>query len=161
MSRINKWDKQAIVKAIMDDVPAPDRKKRRDELQAAIVKVMSPEARKLYKSCPSALRTYHVGDVTYDGCNWATRDVIVGDVKEVVINELKEKYLVEDRAFNEARYALKGAIEACNTYKQLMTRLPEFEKYYPKPDAKGTNLPALANVVADLSKLGWPKGASK
>ena len=161
MSRITKWDKEAIVKAIMADVPAPDRKKRKEELQAAIVKAMSPEARKLYKTCPSALRTYHVGDVTYDGCNWSSRDVIVGDVVEVVVNELKEKYLAEDRVFNDARYALKRAIEGCSSYKQLMARLPEFEKYYPKPDAKSTNLPALANVVADLSKLGWPKGASK
>jgi hypothetical protein len=160
MSRITKYDRQAIVRAIMADVPTPDKKKRREELQAAIVKAMSPEARKLYKSCPSALRTYHVGDVCYDGCDWDSRNVIVGDVKEVVVNEFKEKYLAEDRAVSDAQYALKGAIEACSTYKQLMTRLPEFEKYFPKPNAPTANLPALANVVADLSKLGWPKNTT-
>jgi hypothetical protein len=160
MSRINKWDKESIVRAIMADVPKPDKKKRKEELQAAIVKAMSPEARKLYKSCPSALRTYHLGDLIYDG-NWDSRNIVVGDVKEVVIDELAKKYKAEDEAQDAARRSLKGAIESCSTYKQLMTRLPEFEKYYPKPDAKGTNLPALANVVADLSKLGWPKGASK
>lgn len=161
MSRITKYDRQAIVKAIMADVPTPDKKKRRAELQAAIVKAMSPEARKLYNKTPSALRTYHLGEIIYDGCDWDSRNVIVGDVKNDAVDALAQKYKDEDSAVNDARYALKGAIEACSTYKQLMTRLPEFEKYYPKPDAPTANLPALANVVADLSKLGWPKGATK
>jgi phosphoglycolate phosphatase-like HAD superfamily hydrolase len=142
----------------MNDVPAPDKKKRHEELQAAIVKAMSPEARKLYKNCPEALRTYHVGDVCYDGCNWSTRNAIVGDVPNATVDELAQKYKDEDKKVSDARRSLQGAIEACSTYKQLMTRLPEFEKYYPKPDAPTANLPALANVVADLSKLGWPKG---
>jgi len=161
MTRITKCDKEAIVRAIMADVPKPDKKKRREELQAAIVKAMSPECRKIYKLCPSALRTYHLGDITYSDGNWSSREIIRGDVTEVVIDELCKKYKAEDEAFHSARMALKGAIESCSTYKQLMTRLPEFEKYYPKPDAKTANLPALANVVADLSKLGWPKGATK
>ena len=161
MSRINKYDKEAIVRAIMHDVPKPDKKKRKEELQAAVVKLMSPEARKLFKNCPRALRTHYLGDVIYDGFNWGSRDIVAGDVENDAIDKLKEKYEAEDRAVNDARRALKGAIEACSTYKQLMTRLPEFEKYYPKPDAKTANLPALANVVADLSKLGWPKGVSK
>lgn len=161
MTRITKWDKEAIVRAIMADVPKPDKTKRKAELQATIVKAMSPECRKVYNKTPSALRTYHLGDLVYDGCNWATREIIRGDVTEVVVDDLCKKYKAEDEAFHSARMALKGAIESCSTYKQLMTRLPEFEKYYPKPDVKTANLPALANVVADLSKLGWPKGATK
>ena len=159
MSRINKYEKESIVRAIMADVPTPDKAKRKAELQADIVKLMSPEARKLYKNTPDALRTYHLGDIIYDG-NWGSRDVIRGDVTTEAIDEMCKKYIAEDRAVINARNALKGAIEACSTYKQLMTRLPEFEKYYPKPDAKSSNLPALANVVADLSKLGWPKGTT-
>lgn len=159
MSRINKWDKEAIVRAIMADVPMPDKAKRKAELQADIVKLMSPEARKLYKNTPDALRTYHLGDIIYDG-NWSSRDIIRGDVPTEKIDEMCKKYKAEDEAVVSARRSLKGAIESCNTYKQLMTRLPEFEKYYPKPDAKSSNLPALANVVADLSKLGWPKGTT-
>jgi hypothetical protein len=161
MSRITKWDREAIVRAIMADVPKPDKKKRHEELQAALVKAMSPECRKVYNKTPSALRTHHLGDLIYDGCSWGTRDIVKGDVSEVVIDELCKKYKAEDEAHHDARRALKGAIEACSTYKQLMTRLPEFEKYYPKPDAKTANLPALANVVADLSKLGWPKSEVK
>ena len=160
MTRITKWDKEAIVKAIMADVPVPDKKKRKEELQAAVVKAMSPEARKLYKNCPDALRTKCIGELIYDG-TWSSRDIIVGDVKDNVVDTLTQKYKDEDRKLSDARYSLKGAIEACNTLKQLETRLPEFKKYYPTAAKPAANLPALANVVADLSKLGWPKGGKK
>lgn len=160
MSRITKYDKEAIVRAIMNDVPVVDKAKRKAELQANIVKLMSPECRKVFKNTPDALRTYHLGEIIYDG-NWSSRDIIRGDVPTEKVDELCEKYKEEDKQRHDVRVKIKGAIEACSTYKQLMTRLPEFEKYYPKPDAPATNLPALANVVADLSKLGWPKGAAK
>jgi hypothetical protein len=158
MSRITKWDKQAIVKAIMADVPKIDKKKRKEKLQADIVKAMSPEARKLYKNCPEALRTQCIGELIYDG-TWSSRDIIVGDVKGAVIDEMKKPYEAEDKKHREVEYQLKGAIEACTTIKQLNDRLPEFKKYFPTVEKPTANLPALANVVADLSKLGWPKGS--
>jgi hypothetical protein len=158
--RITKWDKQAIVKAVMADVPMPDKKKRKEELQAAVVKAMSPEARKLYTNCPEALRTQCIGELIYDG-SWSSRTIIVGDVKDAKIKELTQKYEAEDRRISGARDALKAAIEACTTLKQLNTRLPEFKKYFPTEQKPVANLPALANVVADLSKLGWPKGETK
>jgi hypothetical protein len=161
MSRITKWDKQAIVKAIMADVPAVDKRKRHDALQEAIVKAMSPEARKLYKNCPEALRTRHFGDLIYDGCNWNSRDLTVGDVSEKVTNELCKAYKDEDEKRQRTYYQLKSAIESCTTIRQLNDRLPEFKKYFPTVEKPVANLPALANVVADLSKLGWPKGEAK
>lgn len=36
--------------------------------------------------------------------------------------------------------------------------MPEAEKYLPKEAKSSTNVPAVANVVADLVKAGWPKG---
>ncbi len=161
MSRITKWDKESIVRAIMADVPKPDKTKRKEELQAAIVKAMSPECRKLYNKSPSALRTYHIGDLVYDNCNWASREIIKGDVTEAVVDDLCKKYKAEDEAYNDARRALKGAIESCSTLKQLNDRLPEFKKYFPTAEKPAANLPALANVVADLAKLGWPKSSTK
>lgn len=158
--RVTKWDKESIVRAIMNDVPLPDKKKRKEELQAAIVKAMSPEARKLYKKCASALRTYHLGEIIYDGC-WGSREVIVGDVNKETVEELTKKYVDEDKARQDARNSLKAAVMACTTLKQLNDRLPEFKKYFPTAEKPAANLPALANVVADLSKLGWPKGEAK
>ncbi len=145
----------------MNDVPKPDKAKRRADLQAAIVKAMSPEARKLYNKTPSALRTYHFGEIIYTG-NWSSRDLVIGDVNSETLTALAKPYEDEDEAISAARCKLQGAIEGCTTRKALMTRLPEFEKYYPAEEAPmSKNLPALANVIADLSKLGWPKGAAK
>jgi hypothetical protein len=160
--RLDKYAKQAIVKAIMADVPKPDKVKRRADLQAAIVKAMSPDVRKVFKESPGALKTYYFGDLTYNDVNWDTRELVVGDVTEKKLNELAKPYNDEDAAIAAARTKLQGAIEGCNTRKALMARLPEFEKYYPAEDAPmSKNLPALANVMADLSKLGWPKGKAK
>lgn len=155
--RINKWDKTAIVRAIMADVPMPDKNKRRTELQAEIVKAMSPECRKVYKSMPDALRTHNVGELIYNDINYSSRYIVLGDVKEEKLKELCAKYEEQDHAIRKAKNAIKSAIEACSTLKQLNDRLPEFKKYFPTQEKPVANLPALANVVADLTKLGWPK----
>jgi hypothetical protein len=156
--RLDKYAKQSIVKAIMDDVPAPDKAKRRTDLQAAVVKAMSPEVRKVFKSTPGALRTYHVGDTIYDGYGWNTRDIIAGDVTDKTISELLKPYKAEDEARYATKRNLQGIVEGCSTLKQLQTLLPEFKQYMPTEAAPTKNLPAVANMVADLSKLGWPKG---
>ena len=157
--RLTKYDKIAIIRAIMNDVPKPDKEKRRIDMQAALVKAMSPAVRKVFKECPVALRTTYLGDAIYTG-SYGSRELVLGDVPKEAIDALLEPYDAEDKARREAEYKLKTAVDACGTLKQLETRLPEFKKYFPTAEAPATNLPALANVVADLSKLGWPKGAS-
>ena len=157
--KLDKYTKQAIVKAIMNDVPKPDKDKRRADLQAAIVKAMSPDVRKVYKTKPNALCKHYFGNILSTG--WGTADMIAGDVDEKTLKELAKPYEAEDTARYEAECKLKGAIEACSTLKQLNERLPEFKKYFPTEQQPTKNLPALANVVADLSRLGWPKGAAK
>lgn len=157
--KLTKWDKQAIVKAIMADVPKPDKKKRHVEVQAEIVKLMTPACRKVYKEMPDALREHSTGSWTYDGVNYSTYRVVQGDVSDKDIAKVREKYDAEDKKYSDAECHLKGAIEACSTLKQLNDRLPEFKKYFPTEEKPVANLPALANVVADLTKLGWPKGS--
>ena len=155
--KITKYDRDAIVRAIMADVPKPDKDKRRNDIQAAIVKAMNPAVRKVYKDFPGALRTSHVGDLVYND-RYDSRYLIVGDVAEKVLEEILKPYREEDNARHNAQAKLHGAIHSCTTRKALMDRLPEFEKYFPAESAPmSKNLPALANVVSDLSKLGWPK----
>lgn len=155
--KLNTYTKAAIVRAIMNDVPKPDKTKRHEALQAAIVKAMSPECRKVYNKTPNALARQHVGNTTYDGCNWHTREVIKGDAPEDKIKALLKPYDDEDEAYDKAREQLEAAIKGCNTLNALKKAFPEFEKYLPTEAQPTKNLPALANVVADLSKLGWPK----
>jgi hypothetical protein len=157
--KIDKYVRQSIVRAIMNDVPKPDKVKRRVDLQAAIVKAMSPEVRKVFKSSPDALRTYYFGDLTYDSRSHSSCELVIGDVTKEKLDELCKPYKDEDDAIHAASIKLKGAIEGCTTRKALMTRLPEFEAYFPAEQAPlSKSVPALANMVADLSKLGWPKG---
>jgi Nucleotide modification associated domain 5 len=158
--RLNKWDKQSIVKAIMADVPKPNKDKRRKDLQDAVVKLMSPECRKVFKSTPTALATYHVGDLI-SSWGYESRKIVCGDVSEKQIKTLIQKYWDEEKVIDDAQRNLASAVEACTSLKQLNDRLPEFKKYFPTEEKPVANLPAIANVVADLSKLGWPKGTNK
>jgi hypothetical protein len=155
--KITKFQRDSIVRAIMQDVPKPDKVKRRIAIQDAIVKVMSPEVRKVFKTAPGALRTSHLGDVI-DMDTYMSRYLIVGDVTDKMVEEILKPYRAEDDSVFVAKRNLRSAIDGCTTLKQLNDRLPEFKKYYPQASAPmSANLPALANVVADLSKLGWPK----
>ena len=154
--RLNTYIKSSIIRAIMNDVPQPDKEKRRVDLQAALVKAMSPEARKLYNKTPSALRTHHFGDCIYTG-SYGSRDLVTGDVNQETLNALTKPYTAEDEARRDAKAKITAIVEGCSTLKQLQTLLPEFKQYMPTESAPTKNLPAVANVVADLSKLGWPK----
>ena len=153
--KLTKYDRQAIVRAIMQDVPKPDKTNRAELIQTAIIKAMSPDVRKVYSKTPDALIRYYVGSVI---CDYGQREIVRGDVSEKTINAIIQPFKDEEAARTKAEYDLNNAVNACTTLKMLETRLPEFKKYFPTVEAPTKNLPALANVVAGLSKLGWPKG---
>ncbi len=85
----------------------------------------------------------------------------MGDVPKANVDAILEPYQKEDSKRAEVGRNLKAAIMACSSVKQLNERLPEFKNYYPSAEKPVTTLPALANVVADLTKLGWPDGVKK
>ena len=152
--KLTKLHKEAIVRAVMQDTPPIDKVKRAEAIVAAIVKAMSPEVRKLYKTKPDALRRKSVA-YTNQYSNW--NDVVVGDVTDEKIKEITAPYKLQEDERNAMHRKLTAAFEGINTLKQALTAFPEFKKYYPTEMEPTKNLPALANVVADLSKLGWPK----
>jgi len=157
--RLQKYQKEAIVRAVMADVPKPDKSKRKQIVQDAVVKAMSPECRKIFKRTPHALATHHVGDIIYDDMNWSSRTVVIGDAPSSVVTEALAKFKKEDEDIRAAREQLKSAVMACTTIKSFIKAFPEFEKYAPKDMSPvDRSLPVIANVVSDLAKLGWPKG---
>lgn len=155
--KLNKYQKEGIVRAIMNDVPKPDKANRHKLVQAAVVKAMSPECRKVFNRTPDALATQHTGRLTYDDCNYSTHSIVVGDAPKEKLKDILKPYEDEDEAYRKAKDQLRAAVEGCSTLKALETALPEFKKYFPTEQQPTKNLPALANVVADLAKLGWPK----
>ena len=157
--KLTKLHKEAIVRAIMQDTPPIDKVKRAEAIIAAIVKAMSPEVRKLYKTKPGALRKASVA-YTNQYSNW--QDIVVGDVSNDTIKEITAPYKKEEEERSDMHRKLTHAFSGINTLKQALTAFPEFKKYYPTEMEPTKNLPALANVMADLTKLGWPKqGATK
>lgn len=153
--KFNKLTKQAIVRAIIQDIPPIDKEARALAINAAIVKAMSPEVRKVFKTHPTALRTRSV-EYTNPFRQWGN-DVTVGDVTNDQIKAIIEPYEKQEQERRDAERKLFAAFEGINTLKQALTTFPEFKKYYPTEAEPTKNLPAVANMVADLSKLGWPK----
>jgi len=152
--KLNKYTKQAIVRAIIHDLPPIDKEARATAIKEAIVKAMSPEVRKLFKSNPTALR---IADVAYTNEYRNYGMVVVGDVTNDQIKAIIAPYEKEEGERRGAEAKLNRAFAGINTLKQALTTFPEFKKYYPTEAEPTKNLPALANVMADLSKLGWPK----
>jgi len=156
---LDKYTKQAIVTAIMQDVPKIDTEARAKAIKEAIIKAMSPEVRKLYKTKPEALRQASVAYADEYG-RWS-HNAIVGDVSDEKIKEIVAPYKKEEDERADMKRKLTHAFEGIRTLKAALKAFPEFKKYMPTEAEPTKNLPALANVVADLSKLGWPKGSNK
>ena len=158
--KLNKYQKQAIVTAIMADVPKVDVATHRKRMQDGVVKLMSPAVRKVFKESPSALKTRYFSEL-YDGVGWGSRELIVGDVSEVETDKLYGPLEAAVRERLAVYQKLKGVVDGCTTLKKLKELLPEFEAYFPTEDAPTKNLPAVANLVTDMMKLGWPEGKTK
>lgn len=152
---LNKFDKAAIVRNIMADVPKPDQATVEKELQAALVKGMSAPVRKLYNAGNTkALRSAHFGSDV--GLEWG-KSLVAGDADAELI---AEPFRQARREYNALKDRLRASIEGVRTRKQFVDRFPEFSMYAPAEPGKSTNLPAVANVVADLVKFGWVQKVS-
>ena len=154
--KLTKYEKEAIVRSIMQDVPTKPDTVLKAEIQAAFVAGMSAPVLKLYKTHPKALKTEIVS--SWDSVLSYRTDFIVGDAK---VAEIMEPFKAQKKERDDAHNKLSAAVNGCNTLAQLKKLLPEFISYFPSETEPTKNLPAVANMVADLSKLGWPKSQTK
>ena len=76
---------------------------------------------------------------------------------------IRQGYVDERNMLNNLRKQLTAVIASCTTLKQAKEALPEFVKYLPEEPGSTIDrtLPVVGNLVADLSKAGWPKKDSK
>jgi len=154
--KLTKYHKEAIVRAISADIKRP--LVTLEQLQAAIVKGMSPGTKRIYAKTPSALKEKHCYPKEY-GCQEKYNHVfIVGDADMAAVlkpfNDVENKY-------KKALQDLTAAIEACSTRKMFIDRFPEFSKYAPSEHTTCSTLPAISNVVASLVEVGWVQTISK
>lgn len=154
--KLTKYHKEAIVASILNDLPSPDDQQLQADIQAAFVAAMSTEAQALYATSPKALATQHFyNDDT--GLQFG-RSFIVGDAD---VKKALKPFSDAQKSREAIRRNLKAAIGGMNTRKQFIDAFPEFSHYAPEESGPTANLPALANIVADLVKAGWVQKVSR
>lgn len=167
--KLTKADREAFVAAVMDDVPVIDydtpAEKRAQELYAAAcpAPIQAIYADKklrrfldtAYRWLPGSLNNCYVLNLSDE------RAVDLANDPELLA--LDAKKTTQSQTIARLRGDVTGVINSCTTLKQAKERLPEFERYLPADrDGSGlSNLPAIANVVAGLTKAGWPKGQER
>jgi hypothetical protein len=159
---LTKSDREAFVRAVMDDVPMVDYDEQVGKLLTAAALEMLPEpVRGVYKTHREWIATKFI----YPPPGLRGHALAVKSQRSVEehavwkeVGELSRQACIQNDARRTLQQKLKATIEACRTLKQAQRMLPEFEKYLPKERGVTgtTNLP-VANLVAELTELGWPK----
>jgi hypothetical protein len=182
--KLLKHDKEAMVNQIMKDVPAAITLTQvgdlyRKEMEAAHAAAVPPEVLKLAKSgdtkkyfqWTSQPLHYCLG---HDRYGHSDRLEKLGTHREIHTHLASSHLSAEKvalgaakmlRAFmdqedqrDQLRRELLASLSDIKTSDALIKRFPEFEKYLPKEQAP-VYLPATTNLIASLSKMGWPAGA--
>lgn len=167
--------RDSFINAVMADVPVKDYQEQMIKItKKAIDDAMPKELKDAIKKNPSVEnwlnKTY---TTTPDGCPtvnyYKAADRWNDDwLKKTCPNEWKiledlgKEKIKQEKNIDELRAKIRACAYSCNTRKQLLDMLPEFEKYLPENEAKTIQqFPLVANVVADFVKAGWPKSKVK
>lgn len=170
-ARLTKEMRKTFIGAVMADVPAKDYETIiRDAVNKAHRAAVPPTVAKLIAASPEWARldsyviNHHNDGLPYGRSMTfylnAPRDSTwLRDVVHSVADPLIKEWVKQVEARQDLERKLHGVAESCNTTTQLAEAFPEFARYLPQTQAEATrNLPALANVVADFTAAGWPKG---
>lgn len=168
--RLTKEDKQAFVRAVMDDVPSVDYDEQvRTRLKEWGFSALPPILKAAASEFPDYFETRYIP--TPIGCPGAfviCPPHLCGPCFERAVPEvwaelvvIGEKQIAQSKAHAELRSKVTALINSCTTLKQAQERLPEFAKYLPanRDGSFIANLP-VANTLVDLQKAGWPKGGA-
>jgi hypothetical protein len=159
--RLTKVTRAAFVRAVMDDVPDMNDDECSKELQAILYKHMPKEVQAVFDLDPEWLHpqshAIHGSNqymwIRYKWNEYST-DSLPAEAT-AYFERLRERR--DERSALMAK--LTGIAEGATTVKELRTMLPEFDKYMPDETPTPTKqLPVISNLMADVVKLGWPKG---
>jgi hypothetical protein len=169
---LNNAIRQAFIRTVLNDVPQVDYDEQiRILVQKAAVNMLDPKVRAVWDD--AALRSHVVTaklePIEHEWnfrisipwyADYVGREKFEKDLPPNDLAELKDLIRLREEQAKirvELRDKLTGVVSGCRTRKQLAAQLPEFEKYLPEAAEKVSNLPALANLMADFVKAGWPK----
>lgn len=169
-NRLNNDMRDAFIDAVMDDVPKVDyEEKIRDAvnkaahaaLPAAVKKLLASEDTAGFVNIESVAFNRHdnIPDGLYVSFRLpASSDKSLRELALGATEELRKAWSEQHASRNSLIKKIRSVAYHCNTRKQLAEAFPEFERYLPADESTAMqNLPALANVVSDFVKAGWPK----
>lgn len=161
--RLTAHIRRAIVDAILADIPDSDIEDRFEQaLNDMIMEQLPPAVAAIYAN--PTTRHYIAKDAWHHFGLFMGRHIPRSVEVPADFEERHAKLYAAKRAEDEARGELgakvRAVVHSCSTSKQFLDRLPEFAKYLPEEAARTPNLPAIANLTADLVKAGWPKNRS-
>lgn len=166
--KLTNYIRDAFIKAAMDDVPSVDYDAQAQKLiQDDIHEQVPVEVKKLWKKYPewfsndvrSVETPGHLRNVQpllwkpgYSNKPSPSPEV------QAAVRDLAAKHEAQRIERNALRDRLHGIAYSVATHKALVELLPEFKKYLPADEPQAARqLPAVAGVVADFVKAGWPK----
>ena len=160
--RLTNYMRDAFISAAMHDVPQED---FRDQMQTLLTKAaiscLPPKVRAFYDD--PATRDFVCQTRLPYGFEYTCVPGLgtLPEGTQEKYTKLKEKQKEQNTRLRELRGQLRGVAYSVRTRKALVALLPEFEKYLPADDsATCKTLPAVANVMADFVKAGWPKDSA-
>lgn len=167
--RLTNTLRKAFVRAVLDDVPSTDYQEQAIELLSKAAEENLPPALKRAMVIDPSVRDWiesryhHVGKFPLSGTYLlGTREALdqlgKDDALQQKLQTLSDALAEQNKCRNQLQEKIEGIAASCATRKQLLEALPEFEKYLPAQTAASSrSVPALANLLADLTAAGWPK----
>lgn len=154
--------RDAFVRAAMADVPKVDYTEKARDLINKLNKEYQVKA-KIDKVDIMRLASSYLNVASQGVYVWGLTDIEYATLRaDPEVKKLNDLHEAQRKAHRELETRLAGAIAGCNTRKQAVEALPEFEKYLPEDAAVAMrSLPAIANVVTDFVKAGWPKNQKR
>lgn len=162
--RLTKHDKDAFVRAVLDDVPKVDYSEQAQKLvMKHLIGRMPGIVQQAYKENPEWIKTAyvnlpsHLQDFHGPALGYVSYGSFPDELNEQ-LHTLSDAAKEQSNTRKTLEDKVTGLINSVTTLKAALKNFPEFAKYLPADrDAAGTvNLPA-ANVIADLTNAGWPK----
>ena len=172
--KLNNTLRQAIASAICDAIPRIDYDEQLQKLvQDYFVRVAPPAVRDMYNN--PQLRKYlltHMVRLAGAGHSYfsfycvdpdrETYHYAIPDTEvQAQVEALGDKNDEQANEIDQTSAKVKAAVASFNTTQALLKAYPEWEKYIPKESTTTANLPAHANLISDLVKLGWPEEETK
>lgn len=166
--KLNIAKKKAFIRAVMQDVPKVDyyeqmrklvQEEARQQLPPAVMKIYDNLKFTKYVNIESVwLRPAEGESITvYVPSGRRDDKFTMRPDAQRKFDALGKADYEQTLARRELETKLTAIVIGCTTRKQLVSSLPEFEKYAPTVNEKTANLPAIANVVSDFVAAGWPK----